>query len=274
MEKRHTQSLLHKALETYKGMQRELPWRETVNPYAILVSECMLQQTQVKRVLPKYEAWMQQFDTVQKLANAEKREVLTLWSGLGYNRRGVALHEAAKKIVQEYEGKVPDTEEKLITLPGIGPYTAAAVRVFAYNKEAIMLETNIKTAVLFHHFQNTEKVHDKEIKEILQEVQAYGLQEGYDPRTIYTALMDYGFYLKSRGVQLNAKSVHYRPQAAFKGSLRQARGALLRLLLQTPEGISKATLKRKLPLERCSEALEALEKEGYIKKQATRYYLI
>lgn len=124
--------------------KRDLPWRETRDPYRIHVSELMLQQTQVSRVLPKYAQFLSEFPTVVSLSRASLSDVLRLWKGLGYNRRAKFLHEAANTIITQYSGKYPDKEEQLLLLSGLGKYTARAICVFAYNKQLAFVDTNIR----------------------------------------------------------------------------------------------------------------------------------
>lgn len=131
-------------LSWYAKNKRDLPWRKTHDPYKILVSEVMLQQTQVDRVIPKYEAFVQAFPTVQILARAPLRKVIRFWSGLGYNRRAVNLHRAARMIVRDYRGKFPRDASVLQQLPGIGRYTAGAVCIFAFRKKSFAIDTNIR----------------------------------------------------------------------------------------------------------------------------------
>ena len=213
----------------YTRYRRSFPWRETTDPYAILVSELMLQQTQTYRVLPKYLNWLQLFPTVKTLANVSLAEVLLAWSGLGYNRRAKYLLESAKRIVGEYGGEVPRTYEELRQLPGIGEYTANALLAFAYNQPTIVLETNIRTAILHHFFENhQEKVSDSQLKEILANV-----LDKKNPRDWYYALMDYGNWLKSEGYDYFHQQKAHTKQKPFKGSERFVRGYLLREALKT-----------------------------------------
>ncbi|MFW5684526.1 MAG: HAD-IA family hydrolase, partial [Spirochaetota bacterium] len=130
--------------EHYARTARSMPWRETDDPYAIMVSEFMLQQTQVARVLPRYDAFLERFPRVEDLARASLQEVLELWQGLGYNRRGKNLRDAALAIVERYEGRLPSATEELRTLPGVGAYTAAAIAAFGFNEPVTMIETNIR----------------------------------------------------------------------------------------------------------------------------------
>lgn len=201
-----------------KSARAHLPWRATRDPYRILVSEVMLQQTQVERVIPYYERWLKEFPTARVLSMAPLSRVLKAWQGLGYNRRGKYLWEAAKIISKDgWGGK----------LPGVGPYTAAAVQAFAHNKPTVFIETNIRT-VFFYHLETKESLSDKELLPLVEEALKKSKME---PRDFYAALMDYGSHLKRQGVKLNTKSKHYQKQSKFEGSARQKRAAKLRALL-------------------------------------------
>jgi len=153
----------------YRAQGRHgLPWRHTHDPYAILVSEVMLQQTQVERVIPKYTAFIARFPAVSKLAEAPLADVLILWQGLGYNRRAKYLHECAKSIVREYGGKFPKSEVELRSLPGVGAYTAGAVGAFAFDEGVPIIETNIRTVFIHHFFNNRDVVSDAEVLQIVK----------------------------------------------------------------------------------------------------------
>ena len=252
-----------------KEGRHTLPWRETTDPYQILVSEVMLQQTQVERVIPLYRAFLLSFPTVEALAKAPLSNVLIRWQGLGYNRRAQRLHEAAKAVVLQHQGVFPDTAEALERLPGIGPYTAHAVAAFAYNKDGIFIETNIRTAVTHHFFPNELLVSDAQIREILEKVYPQG-----QAREWYAALMDYGAYLKRSGVRLNAKAQGYAKQATFKGSAREVRGAIIRALSKGP--LTKTQLNKIFPLGRrkqLEQQLQILEQEKLIVRKGTRFTL-
>jgi A/G-specific adenine glycosylase len=252
-----------------KQGRHDLLWRKTKDPYKILVSEVMLQQTQVERVVPFYKKFLKQFPTVQALARAPLSEVLKTWQGLGYNRRAKMLHQAAKAIDKERKGKFPKTIEELVALPGVGPYTAGAVAAFAYNQDEVFIETNIRTAVTYHFFPKKTEITDKQIIEILEQVQSKGKS-----REWYGALMDYGAHLKKLGVKLNSRSKHYAKQSKFSGSLREARGAILRALAGGPVTSEKllnlVDLDRK---EQIKRALEALENEGFVQTEKGQCYL-
>lgn len=131
-------------LTWYAARQRDLPWRHTSDPYAILVSEIMLQQTQVERVLPKYQQFLTAFPTLADLAAAPTADVISAWVPLGYNMRAVRLQSIARQVIAEYGGRIPDTLEELLKLKGIGRYTAGAIACFAYRKQVATVDTNIR----------------------------------------------------------------------------------------------------------------------------------
>ncbi len=216
----------------YKTQGRhELPWRQTQDPYRILVSEVMLQQTQVERVIPYYTKFLKKFPTVRALSKAPLSEVLILWQGLGYNRRAKMLHLAAKEVVEKYKGQFPEGVDTLEFLPGIGPYTARAIAAFAYNQNVVFIETNLRTVITHHFFRDTDLVEDKEIMKILADVFPNSKKEGQTSREWYAALMDYGSYLKRSGVRINSKSKTYAKQSKFAGSDREVRGVILKALV-------------------------------------------
>ena len=213
----HYEEIISAALSLYKKHKRSLPWRKTNDPYHVLISEYMLQQTQVERVVPKFEMFVKKFPDVFSLANAERREVLALWSGLGYNRRAIALSDTAKLIANTYDGAVPNTREELITLPGVGEYTASAVLAFAYNRETVMIETNIRTVVLHHCFNTEETVSDSAVHAVIAQLSDIARKQKISPRVLYTALMDYGAHLKKSGVRINSRSKGYKKQGEVRG---------------------------------------------------------
>ncbi len=246
--------------------RHNLPWRHTRDLYRILVSEVMLQQTQVERVLPFYTRFIKRFPTARKLAQASLSEVLKSWQGLGYNRRAKMLHAAAKEIWMHKSLTVTELE----ALPGVGPYTARAVSAFAYNADVIFIETNIRTAVIHHFFPNKKEVPDKLIARTLAQVFPKGRA-----REWYSALMDYGARLKRSGVSHNARSRQYTKQSKFAGSLREARGAILRELIR---GTASSSHLGKLfgPTRRAQvhTALEALMREGLVEKEGRERYTL
>lgn len=204
---------------------RDMPWRRNTGAYNILVSEIMLQQTQVDRVLPKFEAFMARFPDVAALASAPLADVLVLWSGLGYNRRAKFLHEAAKMIVREFGGELPGIHTELMRLPGVGVNTAGAILAYAFNQPVVYIETNVRTVYLHHFFESNSQVSDAMIREKVE-----ATLDRREPRLFYWALMDYGSWLKRSGVKNTARSKHYRKQAPLEGSVRQVRGHIVRAL--------------------------------------------
>lgn len=249
--------------------RHELPWRKTRNPFRILVSEVMLQQTQVGRVIPKYIAFVRRFPNVHKLAEAPLAEVLLYWQGLGYNRRAKALQELAQVVVRDYAGRMPWTYEELLALPGVGPYTASAVCAFAYEQPVTMIETNIRT-VLFHHVvKGEDKVSDAELLVLAEKI-----LDTERPREWHYALMDYGSYLKCMGVRSNHQSKHYVKQKPFKGSDREVRGAIIRTLVQQTSADEREIIcLTKIDPDKIREQLSQLKKEGMIMKKDTVWFL-
>jgi len=209
---------------------RDLPWRHTQDPYQILVSEVMLQQTQVARVDGRWQRWCAMFPTVDALAAAETSLVLQEWQGMGYNRRALNLKRACEIASSEYSGVLPCTYDELIALPGIGPSTAAGVMAFAYGRPAMYLETNVRCVFLHLLFPEEDKVPDKELIPYVSDACPED-----DARAWYYALLDYGAYLKSTaGGNQNAsrRSAAYSRQSRFEGSNRQKRAFLLRCVLE------------------------------------------
>jgi A/G-specific adenine glycosylase len=226
----------------------------------------MLQQTQVNRVIPKYSAFIAQFPDLEILATASLGDVLRLWSGLGYNRRAKFLHQAAKQITDAYDGKIPKTITELTTLPGIGKNTAGAILAYAFNQPAVFIETNIRTAYLHHFFNGQASVADQSIVELVQRT-----LPKRDARNWYWSLMDYGSYLKRAVGNPNVASKAYAKQSNFKGSKRQVRGQVIRLLSARPQ--TRAELQSATNDERLASVLQDLEREGLISKTGQSFSL-
>ncbi|MCA9369395.1 A/G-specific adenine glycosylase, partial [Candidatus Woesebacteria bacterium] len=207
----------------------ELPWRNTTDPYKILVSELMLQQTQVERVITKYLAFLETFPSTKVLAQASLAEVLSLWQGLGYNRRAKFLWQTAQKVHTELEDTFPSTADELQKLPGIGPYTATAISTFAFNNPEVVIETNIRSIYIYHFFPKRTNVEDAELLPLI-EATIYT----NNPREWYAALMDYGSHLKKIFPNPSRNSKHHTKQSRFEGSPRQVRGEIIRYLTQHP----------------------------------------
>lgn len=252
----------------YKTNGRMFPWRFIDDPYKILVSEIMLQQTQTERVLQRYESWLHRFPDVRSVATASLGDVLTEWNGLGYNRRAKFLHECCSVILRDYGGIFPKSSADLEQLPGIGPYTARAVSSFAYNQPEVFIETNIRSVFIFTFFTHTElqnnqlpvKVADKEILPIIVQV-----LDTSNPREWYYALMDYGAALKKKVENPSRSSRHYTKQSTFNGSLRQARGAVIRALTKQ-NGLTASVIaeQESVDYERIYAAVCKLSEEGLI----------
>jgi A/G-specific adenine glycosylase len=230
-----------------EGMRhhRDFIWRETSDPYAILVSEVMLQQTQVTRVERFFPRWLEFFPTIDALAAAPLSLVLELWQGMGYNRRAKMLKSACEICSEQYVGKLPEDSRLLLSLPGVGPSTAAGVRIFAYGIPDMYLETNVRTVFLHELFPGQEGVSDRALIPLIQDTCDHD-----DPRRWYYDLMDYGAYLKQTIPNPSRASKHYTRQSAFEGSSRQKRSLALRLCLE--EGMC--------PTDLLAERMDAFER--------------
>lgn len=258
--------------EYYRKNGRDnLPWRKTKDPYRILVSEMMLQQTQVDRVIPYYKRFLKRFPTAGALAEAPLREVLKEWSGLGYNRRAKFLHLAAQAIVKHHGGKMPREYAALRALRGVGEYTAKAVRTFAFDESESLLETNIRTALIHEFFPRGRKVRDEKLTEILGACQRHI----ESPRIWYWALMDYGAFIKKEHGNASRQSRVYAKQKPFVGSLREVRGAILRMLATRGRISEKLLLKEnRFDSARIALALSALAYEGMTKKEKGMWHIV
>ena len=248
--------------EHYRSHGRAFPWRNPRDPYEILISEVMLQQTQADRVVPYYERFLDRFPDVRSLSRARLATVLKLWQGLGYNRRAKMLHDLAKQVVREYGGVLPDSEDELLTLPGVGPYTAAAVAAFAGNRPTVVLDTNIRSVFIHHFFGDREGITDEELKPLIA-----AAVDRENPREWYGALMDYGAHLKRSGVNPSRRSAHYVRQAPLKGSNREARGAIIRTLTKQSVPAKELSERTSLSRARAQKALESLIIEGLVTKR-------
>ncbi len=244
-----------------------MPWRDTRDPYRILVSEVMLQQTQVDRVRAKYQEFLAAFPDIAALASAPLDRVLALWQGLGYNRRAMALHRSAGVIQREHRGLVPDDPEALVALPGIGAATAAAIRAFAFDAPVAFVETNIRRVFLHEFFPGRTAVADSELLPLVA-----AALDRRRPREWYYALMDYGADLARRVPNPNRRSSGYTRQSRFEGSDRQARGAILRALVGGRALAAAACAKAAgVERDRAIQLLGDLEREGFLRRDGVRY---
>jgi A/G-specific adenine glycosylase len=253
----------------YRNHGREMPWRKTRDPYRILVSEIMLQQTQVSRVMKFYPNFIKQFPNFRALARARANTVLRAWQGLGYNRRALALHKLSMIVLEKFNGRLPRDRKALESLPGVGTGTSGAISAFAWNKREVFIETNIRRVFIHFFFPQRHGVTDDEVKRYTQST-----LPRTNPREWYWALMDYGAMLGSapkdhdRATNPNRRSAGYKKQAGFKGSDRELRGKILRLLLKKKR-ISPKTLSIEVgeTLRRMRMIGNVLEKEGFIKQK-------
>ncbi len=253
----------------YKKHGRDLPWRRDTSPYSIFISEVMLQQTQVSRVITKYQEFTATFPDFQTLAAASPGEVLKAWQGLGYNRRGLFLHKAAKIIIEQHKGLLPKTESELVALPGIGVATASSIAAFAYNLPTVFIETNIRRIFIHHFFPRSKSVSDKKIQPLVKKTLPKN-----KAREWYWALMDYGSTLPKTITNPNRRSAHYAKQSKFEGSNRQIRGKILKALI-THSSITFSGLKKQIKTEDdlLQNILTGMVREGLIQKKKQCYLL-
>ncbi len=233
-----------------RNLYRDMPWRYIDDAYGVLVSEVMLQQTQVSRVMGKWSAWMDAFPTLDALAHADTADVLGAWQGLGYNRRALNLKRACEACVEMYDGMLPLSVELLEQLCGIGPTTAAGIVAFAYDRPAVYIETNVRTVFIHSFFPEKDRVSDRELAPY---VRAACPEE--DVRGWYYALLDYGAALKAalgKGADPARRSASYTRQSAFTGSHRQKRAEVLRIVLAAPSATAQEIFSQLQEIERMS----------------------
>jgi A/G-specific adenine glycosylase len=227
-------SLRRKIQRFYRFHGRRLPFRETTDPYKIAVAEIMLQQTQVERVVWKYVDWIKRWPDWKSLASATPRQLLKAWSGLGYNRRAMYLGELARRVVRDYAGKLPDDPAVLRKLPGIGPYTAHAILIFAHNRHLAAIDTNVRR-VLISELGLSSRVKIGSLEKI-----AIALVPRRSSRQWHNALMDYSRLVLPRRFRGSAPG---EGQSRFEGSRRKVRGEIVRRL----------TLRRRQSIERLAK---------------------
>jgi len=253
----------------YDREGRDLPWRKNLNTYRVLVSEVMLQQTQVVRVIEKYREFLAAFPDFSALARAPLAKLLQVWQGMGYNRRALALRALAQKVVDDHRGKLPSEPERLLALPGIGKYTAGAVAAFAFNKPVVFMDTNIRRVFIHEFLLDRDGIHDDELAPLVLQALDAG-----NPRKWYNALMDYGTMLKREQINPNQRSVHYTRQSPFENSNRQVRGRIVKVLVkESPLSEARIVKRTGVDAERVKKNLVQLEKEGFIKRKGKTYLI-
>lgn len=250
-----------------RELYRDMPWRDEPSPYYVLTSELMLQQTQVSRVIPKFEEFVCTFPTLERLSEASLSDVLVIWSGLGYNRRAKFLWQIALEVMLRFNGELPRTQKELVSLPGIGPNTAAAILNYAYETPTAYVETNIRTVYFHHFFEDQVEVSDKELLVLVEQT-----MDHEHPRQWFWALMDYGAQLKSTvGGRLDT-SKHYKKQSPLAGSQREMRGRIIRTL--TTQALTTESLKRAVDADtRFERAIRDLEREDMVEYVSDRWRL-
>jgi A/G-specific adenine glycosylase len=250
--------------------RNNLPWRKTQDPYHILVSEIMLQQTQVERVIQKYDQFLSFFPDMDSLAQAPLKKILSVWQGMGYNRRAMSLQQITRQIAgKDFHGVFPSSVDVLMDLPGIGRATASAVAAFAFQQPVVFIETNIRRVFIFFFFQHRKKISDSELIPFVEKT-----LDRKNSRQWYYALMDYGAMLAKVVQNPNRKSRHYQKQAPFKGSNRQIRGIILRTLISQPDSAEQKLIQvLRITPDKVRQTLKQLQKEGFIKEKKQGYVI-
>jgi len=253
----------------YHEHGRSFIWRQTTDPYHIVVSEIMLQQTQTERVKEKFVQFITALPTFEALAAVSTRDVIALWHGLGYSRRALALVKIAQHVMRDYSGVLPASPEILETFPGIGAATAGSICAFAFNMPTLFIETNIRTVYIHTFFACQGDISDKQIFPLLEQT-----LDKNNARHWYYALTDYGVMLKKKFKNPARKSAHHAVQSKFEGSERQIRGMILRALTDYP-ALPFEALCSLIPREpaRVERNLEALCQEGFVKRKNAVYYI-
>ncbi len=254
----------------YKHYGRDMPWRNTTDPYQILVSEIMLQQTQVERVTAKFSEFIRVFPDFSTLAIAPLADILAVWQGMGYNRRAIALQKCAARVTAEYGGVLPADVDILATFPGIGKATASSIAAFAFNMPVVFIETNIRRVFIHFFFAENETVNDSDILPLAGKSLYHE-----NPRIWYWALMDLGSALKKTVPNPNRRSVHYSRQSPFDGSDRKIRGSIIRIILDKKE-VEEEELLFILneDLTRVKKIISALVSEGFISRNGNHFSVV
>lgn len=250
----------------YEKNRRTMPWRDTIRPYRVFVSEVMLQQTQVSRVMEKFPQFLKLFPNFKALANAPLQSVLSAWQGMGYNRRALYLKKAAETVMLNYCGRLPQSPEELEKLAGIGPATARSIAVFAWNAPEVFIETNIRAVFLHHFFAGRSGVSDNQLLPLVE-----AALDRDNPREWQYALMDYGTMLKKTNGNPSRASAHHVKQSKFEGSMRETRGKIVKLLAcgaYTDVMLAKRAAE---PTAKISIALRSLMRDGLVRKIGRKF---
>ncbi|MFA4823714.1 MAG: A/G-specific adenine glycosylase [Methanoregula sp.] len=257
-------------LDYYHQHGRTMAWRNTTDPYNILVSEIMLQQTQVERVMIKYPEFLAAFPDFATLAQAPLANILAVWQGMGYNRRAISLQKCAQRVMNEFGGVIPADADTLATFPGIGRATASSICAFAFNMPVVFIETNIRRVFIHFFFSDAASVSDAEILPLVERAVYRD-----NPRIWYWALMDLGALLKKIVANPNRRSAHYTKQSPFEGSDRRIRGRIIALLLGTPHlTMHEIVAASREDPDRIFRIITTLENEGFIRCLQNRYSLV
>lgn len=276
-----------KTIWSYYKHRRDFPWRRTRNPYRILVSEVMLQQTQTHRVVKKYTEFIRKFPTLQSLARAPLKDVLLVWQGLGYNRRALSLRRLAEIVAKKYHGVLPRSESELTELPGIGHATASALRAFAFDERVVFIETNIRSVFIHFFLEKPKQIKNADsYSQILKNlrIRKNGVSDQELLRLVektlpssnfrewYWALMDYGSMLKKTGSNPSRLSAHYTKQSTFKGSDRELRGKIIKALLKKSRTMEEL-LGEMANQERMENIVRDLIRDGLIRQKGIKIML-
>ena len=251
----------------YRRHGRIFPWREDITPYRIVVSEIMLQQTGVERVMEKYEPFIRSLPGFESLAAAPLRDIMEAWQGLGYNRRALSLKRLAEVVMERHSGGLPRDRGPLLALPGVGEATAGAIMAFAFNAPAVFIETNIRRVFIHRFFEDQARVSDRQIMPLVE-----AALDRSNPRDWYYALMDYGSALGKTGHNPNRRSAHYARQTPFDSSDRKIRGEIIRLLLKEGSAtVDDMTGAMGHHTDRLTAVLSAMVGEGLVAQEAGCY---
>lgn len=250
----------------YAKNRRAMPWRDLITPYRTFVSEVMLQQTQVPRVMEKFPQFIKQFPSFKALAAAPLNELLSVWQGMGYNRRALYLKKAAEAVVRDYGGRLPQSPEELEKLAGIGPATARSIATFAWNIPVAFIETNIRAVFLHHFFAGRSDISDSQLMPFVE-----AALDKENAREWQYALMDYGVMLKRLHKNPSRASLHHVKQSKFEGSVRQTRGKLVKLLAHGPFTDTALAKRAAEPTARVNAALHSLVRDGLVKKSGRKF---